>query len=88
MRVEACKAHVIAQGTMMSNFSAVKTYFTNYGSVLSRILFPPLATCPPYLAEVAMVQAVARIEDVELDNLTRAVTVALLPLTRNLLRVM
>ncbi len=27
---EACKVHVIAQGTMMSNFSAVKTYFTNY----------------------------------------------------------
>ena len=27
---EACKAHVIAQGTMMSDFSVVKTYFTNY----------------------------------------------------------
>jgi hypothetical protein len=28
---EVCKkAHVIAQGTMMSDFSAVKTYFTNY----------------------------------------------------------
>ena len=79
---------MIAQGTMMSNFSAVKTYFTNYGSVLSRILFPPLATCPPYLAEVAMAQAVARIEDVELDNERRVVTAASLPLTRNSQRVM
>ncbi len=87
---EACKAHVIAQGTMMSDFSAVKTYFTYVCTAvcLSEPSSPPFATSLPSSAGVDTALGTAKIGDAELDNVTRVVTAALLPRTRNSLRVM
>ena len=79
---------MIVQGTMMSDFSAVKTYFTNYARQRAfQTPLPPLATSPPSPAEMdaalGAVLAVAKIGDVGLGNATKVVTAVPPPLTRN-----